>query len=143
MATKKIDPELQRQISGSAASDEPVEAVVVLRPEKPSEVTASPERVEKITHDVLERVEQTQGTHPQRVNVFRNLGSFVVSAPKGFVQELLRQPEVASAMANRQQESSVIAPRNTRPVEIVKPAKKSAISARKKRRTRSTRKAKR
>ena len=34
-------------------------------------------------------------------NVFPNLGYFVLSAPAGFVERVLDQPEVASASANR------------------------------------------
>jgi hypothetical protein len=33
--------------------------------------------------------------------VFPNLGYFVLSAPPGFVERVLDQPEVASASANR------------------------------------------
>jgi hypothetical protein len=33
--------------------------------------------------------------------VFPNLGYMVLSAPAGFVERVLRQPEVASASANR------------------------------------------
>jgi hypothetical protein len=35
------------------------------------------------------------------VHVFRNLGRFVVAADAAFLRELLAQPEVDSAMANR------------------------------------------
>jgi hypothetical protein len=35
------------------------------------------------------------------VNVFENLGYFVLAAPPDFVERVLDQPEVASASANR------------------------------------------
>jgi len=34
-------------------------------------------------------------------NVFPNLGYLVLSAPAGFVERVLHQPEIASASANR------------------------------------------
>jgi len=53
-------------------------------------------------HALLQRVEQRIGLHPQAVNVFQQLGSFVVVAAPAFLAELLTQPEVHAAMANRQ-----------------------------------------
>ncbi len=98
----KTDPELLRQLDALAASQEPVQAVFYLRPAGALEKTLPPEQVEETTRAILERVEKRVGATAQDVNVFRNLSSFVVSAGAAFVRELLKQPEIASAMANRQ-----------------------------------------
>lgn len=67
----------------------------------------SAEQTEEISQDVLRRVERKTGVTPEKLNVFRNLGSFVVAAQPAFVQELLEQPEIESATANRRGEPVV------------------------------------
>jgi len=74
------------------------------------------EDTETIVKEVLSRVEQQCGTSVGDCNIFRNLGSFVVSAKPALLRELLGQPEIASAIANRQPESAFIAPRKKRRV---------------------------
>jgi hypothetical protein len=110
VAGAKTDPELVRQLNEATADGGAVEAVVKLHPDDPTEIVPSPERTEALTRQVLHRVKKRVGSSETRYNVFRNLGSFVVSAPREFVRELIAQPEVASAMANRQSESPLIAP---------------------------------
>jgi hypothetical protein len=106
----KTDPELLRQLQDTAAGASPVEAVVRLRPDDPTQIVPSPERTEELVRQVLDRVKQRVGSKESRYNVFRNLGSFVLSANPEFIRELISQPEVATVAANRQSESAVIAP---------------------------------
>ncbi len=73
-----------------------------LRPAQSSEKALPPNQVEELARTLLERVERSVGVGARDVNVFRHLSSFVVSASPAFVRELLQQPEIASAMANRQ-----------------------------------------
>lgn len=96
------DPELTRQIDLASTKDDAVEAVFILSPDDPSEVVPSSERTEKLTRQVLERVKKSVGRREKKVNIFRNMGSFVVSADPTFLRELMSQPEIAGAMANRQ-----------------------------------------
>ena len=112
----KVDPELLKQIDTVAADDDPVEAVFMLRPDDPMQIAASPERTEELTREILQRVEAKIGSGANRVNVFRNLGTFAISAKPAFLRELLAEPEVASAMANRQQGEAYIQPHNIEPV---------------------------
>ncbi|MEN3331859.1 MAG: hypothetical protein V7641_1224 [Blastocatellia bacterium] len=112
----RADAELVRQLEVASYGDKPVEAVFMLRPDDPSQVAPSPERMEELTHQILERVKQRTGSQENRINIFRNLGSFVVSAPPVFLQELLLQPEIAAAMANQQPQQEVIKPVKQRPV---------------------------
>ena len=97
----KADPELMRQLDAVAARDESVEAVFTLRPDDSSRAASGPERTEEVASRVLARVKERVGLDADEVNIFRNFGSFAVSAPARFVRELLTQPEIASAMANR------------------------------------------
>lgn len=94
------DPKLIAQLDAASARDESVEAVVSLRPDEGAELV-SVERTDELARDVVERVERKTGVRPERLNVFRNLGSFVVAARAQFVSELLAQPEVEAATANR------------------------------------------
>src|SRR5712691_3219915 len=123
MSGAKIDPELLRQLQDTAADAGTVEAVVSLCPNDPQQMVPAPERMEELVRQVLDRVKQRVGSKETRYNVFRNLGSFVVSANPKFVRELILQPEVATVAANRQSESAVIAP-----VKKVKAASKKMRS---------------
>src|SRR5689334_21919615 len=90
----KADPELIRQLDAPTASNEPIAAVVRLQPDDPSEIVPSPERTEELTQQILKRVKKRVGSGESRYNVFKNLGSFVVSAEPDFLRESISQPEV-------------------------------------------------
>jgi hypothetical protein len=131
MAPKpKIDPELLRQLDTVAASDQPVEAVVRLRPDNPAEIVPSPERTAELTKTILGRVGKLLGNPRTRHTVFTNLGSFVVSAPTEFIRKLILQPEIAAVVANRQSDSAMIQPVDKKPVgkdvRIASPSKRTA-----------------
>ena len=102
----KIDPELTRQLNAAsprgaaAAAPDPVQAVVYLRPAG-GELAVPADRIQGIVDALLSRVAETVGGASPRHNTFRNLGSFAVAAGPAFIRELIRQPEVAAAMANK------------------------------------------
>ena len=101
----KIDPELRRQLDRAAASKPaPVEAVLRLRPPtRRSSRPPVPEAAQDVARELLARVAEEVGAAASDYdfNVFPNLGYLVLSASAGFVERVLRQPEVASASANR------------------------------------------
>ena len=92
------DAELTRQLERAAAAGTPVEAVVLLRSRRD---VPDPARTEKLARELVDRVQDSTGREAVDVHVFRNLGRFVVAADAAFLRELLAQPEVDSAMANR------------------------------------------
>lgn len=96
----RVDPELQKQLEAASAATANVEAVFYLRPPSPKALMA-PDVTEAVVSTVLDRVSTAVGEPPKDFNVFRNLGSFVVVATPRFVSELLKQPEIGSALANR------------------------------------------
>lgn len=100
---KQIDPRLLAQLEAAAETKASalVEAVVQLRPEAAADVVPAPERTEEIVRTVLARVTGKLGMDPADFNVFPNLGSFVISASREYLRELLDQPEVQGALANR------------------------------------------
>jgi hypothetical protein len=100
------DAELLAQLAAAEERGEAVEAVVTLRPDEAAD-SVPVEQIDRISRDVVERVERKIGVSPERVNVFRNLGSFAVAADPRFVKELLAQPEVETAIANRRGEPVV------------------------------------
>ena len=100
----RTDPVLSAQLREAAAGDEPVQAVIGLRQ---AEGGAGGDAVAGLTEDLLARVKEQTGAEAHDYNVFRNLGSFAVVAPARFIEGLLDQPEVESAMANRQPEAVV------------------------------------
>jgi len=122
----KIDPELLRQLDQTTASQEPVEVVVRLRSADPGRTVAAPEKTEGMAHQIVDRVKVQLGRPFARMNIFRNLGSFVIAADPSFVRELIGQPEVAAAMANRQPGEALIPPVHSRPVELDEIGKEKA-----------------
>ncbi|HEY3135529.1 MAG TPA: hypothetical protein VGL29_05705 [Blastocatellia bacterium] len=109
------DPELRRQLQAASSEDDAVEAVFTLSPEDSSQGFLSPERTEELTRQVLERVKSRVGRGEEKLNIFRNLGSFVVSAHPEFLRELMAQPEISTAMANRRAENEIDQPLKERP----------------------------
>ena len=103
-AKADVDPELRRQLSRAAAAHEgAVEAVLRLRATRRSGASPAPEATRDVARLVVKRVAEELGVGAETydVNVFANLGYFVLSAPPGFVERVLDQPEVVSASANR------------------------------------------
>jgi hypothetical protein len=101
----KIDPELRRQLDQAAAS-KPAAVEAVLRLRQPTRRSSRPrvqEAAQDVARDLLARVAGEMGAAASDYdfNVFPNLGYLVLSAPAGFVERVLHQPEVASASANR------------------------------------------
>lgn len=112
----KTDPELLRQISAAQSSKQPVVGIFRLKPENAAKLTNTPQRTSEIVQDVVDRVTQKIGTTPQRLNVLTNLGVVIVSAEPRFISELLKQPEIVSAMANQSPEGGKIKPIKKRSV---------------------------
>lgn len=96
-----------------------------LKSDHPDELVPPADKAEQITKQLLDRVSTTVGQSPDRYNVFRNLGYFVVSANPSFIKELSSQPEVVSIVANRQPGSALIPPVDKGPVEDVAPGRKA------------------
>ena len=82
------------------ASSDSIEAVFSL--DLPMKQLLDPGTVEETTHQVLKRVEEEVGSKPTVVNVFENLGSFAVSAEAPFIQRIIDDPDIATAVANNQ-----------------------------------------
>jgi hypothetical protein len=112
-AATRVDPELLRQLDATAPSREPVQAVFRLRVAGPA--APPPERIEAVTRELLARVAAKVGVRAQEVNVFRQLGAFVVVADASYIRQLLSEPEVASAAANVQPTGAFIPPRPRKP----------------------------
>jgi hypothetical protein len=110
----KIDRELLQQLEDSDAHPAPLQVVFGLRSLSSKQQFLSAAQTEEIAHQLLGRVHRETGLSATDWNIFRNLGTFVVSAPGPFIRKLLEQKEIASATANRQPTSFQISPRNKR-----------------------------
>ena len=98
----RVDAELLRQLDAAGTTGSPVEAVIGLRPSGQDAGALTPEQTERLSRQLLERVERRTGVGARAVNVFEHLGSVLVVAEPAFLVELLAQPEIRSAVANRQ-----------------------------------------
>lgn len=99
----KVDPKLMNQLEQAGADQTTVQAVFTL--DLPKKKLLEPAEVEAATERVLQRVEQNVGSKAQDYNIFRNLGAFVVEADEPFIRALIDEPEIATAVANRQSDS--------------------------------------
>lgn len=97
---KKTDPELLRQIDAVQTNNESIQAVFSLA--LPLKKLLDPKQVEETTNQVLERAEKEVGSKPKDVNIFKNLGSFVVSADASFIRQIIDDPDIETALANKQ-----------------------------------------
>ncbi|HXD33773.1 MAG TPA: hypothetical protein VN643_21815 [Pyrinomonadaceae bacterium] len=138
------DPELVKQLDQADVDEKPVEAVIRLKPDKAADIVPSAERTEEITKQLLARAKKQSGKTAGQYNVFRNLGSFVVSAHPTFIRELISLPEVAAVTANQQPGSAYIEPIRGAPVaDLAQPAKPSRRKSTKQASKKSTHRAKR
>lgn len=104
----RIDPELKRQLESSSG---PVEAVFTLR----LPLGAAPaDEVERSTRELLRRVQDRTHARTNAVNIFKNLGSFAISADAEVVRGLMQESEIASAAANRHPSALQIPPTDVR-----------------------------
>ena len=122
------DAQLVQQLEAASDGNHPVEAVFVLRPDDPAQVVPSPEKTEEMVHKILARVKKQTGSDEKRINIFRNLGSFVISAQPAFLHELIAQPEIAMAMANQQPAQEPIKPVKQRSVRSTRNSKTSRVA---------------
>lgn len=104
--TMKIDDTLLVQLE-QARPDGTIEAVITFRSHDPQRPAPAAAETKNLTDEILRRAEDETGDVAERVNVFKHLGSFAVKARPTFIKYLLDQPEVASAMANRQSDVSL------------------------------------
>jgi hypothetical protein len=88
-----ISPELQRQLNEAKAGE-----VVVANFSFKDPMPAPGEPTENAVRDLLKRVEASG--RPSMVNIFENLGYFVVVGSASFIQMLALQPEVGRAFEN-------------------------------------------
>ncbi len=93
----KADPELIRQIQTS--NDDRIEAVFSL--DLPMKELLDPSAVEQTASRILRRAEEVVGHKAHAVNVFKNMGSFIVSGDGTLIERIIEQPEIAKAVANR------------------------------------------
>jgi hypothetical protein len=98
----QIDPDLTKQIQAAKAKPAaPVEAVIALQPRKGDGITVPSAEMAAVVAGLMKKVGAKSGKAPQRQTVFKNMGSFFVAADPEFVEELIAQPEVKSAVANK------------------------------------------
>lgn len=93
-----------------------VQAVLQLQSPASPARTPDSDDAARLANDAIQRVAQSLHRTPARTNVLRNLGTMIVEADPQFLQQLLQQPEVASASPNKLAESPFIPPRGKRPV---------------------------
>lgn len=95
----KIDTELKQQMD-AAGPDDDVEAVFILWKNFNGSKDIDNSNITRVVKKILKEVGTESGTSAKDFNVFRNLRSFVVRAPVGFVRALVKHDGIKCAMAN-------------------------------------------
>jgi len=102
----------------AAAGDSLVRAVVQLRPtEQPATEATRGGDFGVLAHQVLDRVAETVGHTAKRTNILRNAESIILEADPSFLREMIKQPEIVSALPSQTKESMSIPPVRKRPLE--------------------------
>ena len=96
-----IDARLADLLAADSDTGSSVDAVFRLRAPEGT-VLIEPETTEYLTRQLIRRAERQVGQKAADWNVFKNLGSFAVSAPAPVIRAIAEQPEIAGAVANRQ-----------------------------------------
>ena len=95
----RASDQLIDQLQAAEAADKTVQVWFRLKAENPTQPAASRERTEILVRRVLDRVENAVGESAVSMNIQHLLGTFTVLARPKLVQEILHQPEIASAGA--------------------------------------------
>ena len=96
----RIAPDLKAALKGGETATDPFAVVYQLRGPAGQAVPAA-EGMEDLVARVLGKAAKAAKIEPQRQNIFRHLGSFVVMGDAGLHRELIKQPEVCAAVLNR------------------------------------------
>ena len=106
-----IDPKLLRQLD-EAPADAVVGAVFTLKtPEGERYLEAA--SAKDVMSKIVEDASADAHAQPERLTLFPNVQSFAVSGPPALVRKLVEHADVASAMANAQDEDLLIRPVKT------------------------------
>lgn len=115
--SRKIDPELQTELAKEGSDC--VQALITVRPKGLKfGKGAIPQQTTSLVEALIKRVEGQVGVSPNAVNIFRNIGSMAIAAPRAFLRELVHQPEVVKATSNRPKGEMMIKPRRRRAVGV-------------------------
>lgn len=102
----------------AAAGDSLVRAVVQLRPtEQPAKEAISGGDFGALARQVLDRVAETVGHTAKRTNILRNTESIILEADPAFLREMIKQPEIVSALPSQTKESMSMPPVRKRPLK--------------------------
>jgi hypothetical protein len=86
---------LLEQLDLAKDSSKPIQAWVSLKPADSSQEAASPEETQSLAQPLVQWVKDRVGQGTDSVNVFQNLGAFIVSAHPEFVRELIHQQKLS------------------------------------------------
>jgi hypothetical protein len=103
-------PESIRQVLQKAGEASKDETVVFRLKGEAGAATPSAADTTRIAHSLMERIKAKHGREPKKLNIFENLGSFVVQADPAMLLHLLDQPEVAAATLNRRPDVEPLRP---------------------------------
>jgi predicted mannosyl-3-phosphoglycerate phosphatase (HAD superfamily) len=99
VAAVPTDPELLRQLDDAKTTGEPVAAVLQLKRTRGKAPDAA--KVEAQTREAIARATKATGEDPHDVHVMGRMSAAYVTGSEKFLRELVEQPEIAGAVANK------------------------------------------
>jgi hypothetical protein len=105
---KKVDPELEKQLSAAGKGD-PVKCTFTLRPPE-GETLMNEGEVRKAVEQIIQKAQDASGEKVSDVNVLPRMQSFVLAAPAEVVRAILSGGGIETAIAPKQPEEMVIEP---------------------------------
>jgi hypothetical protein len=108
-------PELLEKLA--ATDDSSVRAVLQLRGIANCAIDAGEFTV--LARRVLTRVGQTVGHEAKRCQILQNANSIILEADKAFVREMIKQPEIVSALPAQTSGEMFIPPKSKRPARSI------------------------
>src|SRR3954465_14534718 len=114
MSKAKIDQELTRQLDSSGGA-EPLSASFSFE-SAATRAIASPEETEKRVHDLLKKVQSEVGVAPSQFRIYKNIGSFSVTATPAFIRKRREKKDLGRATGSRQPGEMLIKPVSSEPV---------------------------
>jgi hypothetical protein len=115
---KYIDPKLESQLHGLAATDRDIGAVITVQDLSPRAKALSATAMLALVDKILHNVQTATGASPAELEVQENLGTFLVRAKADFIRRLLEEDDVhyAASVEPEQEQDAFIPPRRRRRV---------------------------
>jgi len=105
----KISPDLEVALDQAAANTEPLVVAYQLRGAR-GELIPRADEMDALVAKVVQDATQETNANPERQNILRNVGSFIIKGKANLHRALIARPEIKAAILSRSGEPPVRLP---------------------------------